>query len=66
MVKKGGFNKEVDKIISDQIDGIDIREGSYKPDVNKFSDWLEFSRLYPDKDYMQFKKYCQKKKKVID
>ncbi|GAJ02995.1 unnamed protein product, partial [marine sediment metagenome] len=38
--------------------------GNYEPDENKFTDWLEFSRLYPNKDYMQFKAYCKEKRKT--
>ncbi|MBA7590170.1 hypothetical protein ES708_32278 [subsurface metagenome] len=46
------------------IDKIDIREDSYKPDENKFSDWLKFCELYPNKDYMQFKAYCKEKRQI--
>lgn len=57
------FDKEVDKIITNQVNGIDIREDSYIPDENKFSDYLKFCKLYPKGDYPQFKKFCQEKNK---
>ncbi|MBA7613413.1 hypothetical protein ES703_20662 [subsurface metagenome] len=56
------FKKEVDKIISDRVDNIDIREDGYIPDGNKFSDYLKFCKLYPKGDYLQFKKFCQERK----
>ncbi|MBA7603822.1 hypothetical protein ES703_10940 [subsurface metagenome] len=62
-MKEDNFNKETDKIISDLINGIDIREDSYKPDENKFSDYLEFTKKYPKKGYLEFKKFCQEKNK---
>jgi len=63
-VKRNSFNKEADKIITNQINGIDIREDNYKPDENKFSDFLKFKELYPEGDYLQFREFCQDKKKV--
>ncbi|MBA7556741.1 hypothetical protein ES705_49458 [subsurface metagenome] len=57
------FDKGANKIISDLVDGIDIREDSYKPDENKFSDYLKFCRGHPKGDYSQFKKFCQERKK---
>ena len=56
------FRKEVDKIISDRVDNIDIREDGYIPDVNKFSDFLKFCELHHKGDYLQFKKFCQERK----
>jgi len=57
------FNKVADKIITGQVNSIDIREGSYIPDETKFSDYLKFKEVYPKGDYLQFRKYCQKKNK---
>ncbi|GAI30796.1 unnamed protein product [marine sediment metagenome] len=57
------FDKEVDKIVTSQVNNIDIREDSYKPDENKFSDYLKFCKLYPRGDYIQFRRYCQEKNK---
>ena len=54
------FNKEVDKIIN-QVNNIDVREDSYKPDETKFTDYLKFKEIYPKGDYIQFKKFCQEK-----
>lgn len=65
-MKKDSFDKEADKIISDQVDNIDIREDSYKPDENKFSDWLKFCKVFPGGDYIQFIKYCQEKRKLYN
>jgi hypothetical protein len=61
---KTNFDKATNKIISNQVNNIDIREDSYKPDENKFSDWLKFCELYPNKDYMQFKAYCKEKRQI--
>ena len=52
------------KVTSGTINKIGIREDSYKPDENKFSDWLKFCELYPNKDYMQFKAYCKEKRQI--
>jgi len=60
-VESNEFDKGANKIISDLVDGIDIREDSYKPDVNKFTDFLKFCKLYPKGNYSQFKKFCQEK-----
>ena len=57
------FNKVADRIITKQVDNIDIREDGYIPDENKFSDYLKFCREHPKGDYIQFRKYCQKKNK---
>ena len=62
-VKEDRFNKEADKIITNQVNGIDIREDSYVPDINKFSDYLEFCKLYPKGDYLQFREFCREKNK---
>ena len=60
---KSSFEKESNKIISNLVNDIDIREPAYVPDVNKFTDWLKFCELYPGGNYSQFRKYCQKKNK---
>lgn len=52
-MKGDNFNKEVDKIITNQ----------YIPDENKFSDYLKFKEEYPKGDYSKFRKYCQEKDK---
>jgi hypothetical protein len=57
------FNKETDKIITNQVDSIDTREDGYIPDKNKFSEYLKFCEKYPKGDYIQFRKYCQEKGK---
>jgi len=57
------FKKEVDKIISDRVNNIDIREDGYIPDETKFTDFLKFKEIYPKGDYSQFKKFCQEKNK---
>jgi len=62
-LKKNNFDKAVDKIITNQVNNIDIREDSYKPDVNKFSDYLKFKVLYPKGDYIQFREFCREKNK---
>jgi len=62
-MKSSSFDKEVDKIITGQVNNIDVREENYQPDVNKFSDYLKFCELYPKGDYLQFRKYCQEKDK---
>ena len=62
-MKKDNFNKVTDKIITNQVNGIDIREDSYKPDETKFTDYLEFTKKYPKKGYLEFKEYCQEKNK---
>ncbi|GAI78285.1 unnamed protein product, partial [marine sediment metagenome] len=57
-IKKMGsssFDEGLDKIITNQVNNIDIREDSYQPDINKFTDYLIFCRLYPKGDYLQFK-----------
>jgi len=63
-LKKNSFNEEVDKIITSQVNNIDIREDSYKPDENKFTDYLEFTEKYPDKSYLEFREFCQEKNKI--
>lgn len=62
-MESSSFDKKFDKIITDQVNNIDTREDSYIPDVNKFSDYLKFCELYPEGDYLQFRKYCQEKDK---
>ena len=66
LIMKDSFDKEVDKIITKQVNNIDIREDSYIPDVNKFSDYLKFKEVYPKGDYYQFQKYCQISKKLSE
>lgn len=60
-MEKDSFNREVDKIISNLVNGIDIREPAYIPDINKFTDWLKFCELYPGGSYSRFRKFCQEK-----
>jgi len=62
-MKKDNFNKGVNKIISNLINNIDIRENSYIPDENKFSDFVKFKEECPDGDYLQFRKFCQEVKR---
>ena len=59
------FDKKTGKIITNQVDSIDTREDGYIPNENKFSDYLKFCKLYPKGDYIQFRKYCQEKKKEV-
>ena len=46
------------KITSGTINNIGTK---YILDENKFSDWLKFCELYPDKDFLQFREYCRAK-----
>ena len=62
-MKSHNFEKEADKIITDLVNDIDIREDSYTPDEHKFTDWLKFCKLHPKGNYSQFRKFCREKNK---
>lgn len=57
------YDKEVDKITNNQVNNIGVREDSYKPDGTKFTDYLEFTKKYPEKGYLEFRKFCRGKNK---
>ncbi|GAI91065.1 unnamed protein product [marine sediment metagenome] len=49
------------------VNGIDnIKEDSYKPDEDKFNDFLEFTKKYPKKGYLEFREFCWEKNKGKD
>ena len=64
MKNKSNLKKEGDKIITDFINNIDIKKDIHVPDENRHSDFLKFKKLYPNKDYSEFKKLIEEKKKL--
>jgi len=61
---KSTLRKEADNIITDFINNIDIKKDIHVPDENRHSDFLKFKKLYPNKDYSEFKKLIEEKKKL--
>lgn len=61
---KSTLRKEADNIITDFINNIDIKKDIHVLDENRHSDFLKFKKLYPNKDYSEFKKLIEEKKKL--
>ena len=64
MKNKSTLKKEANNIITDFINNIDIKKDIHVPDENRYSDFLKFKELYPNKDYTEFKKFIKEKKKL--